>query len=132
MVYAKYSTRSEEQRFKRYKRVLGIVRRITPVPSDSYDKVPQEWQKYSASLLAAQSILNKQISREAMSACFNSRSLLNVTSSRARSRRSPVRSASKSGDDGGGEDSDGGSDPEPPRPLIFTHRLILLAGGEIR
>ena len=56
---------------------------------------------------------------------------LTNSSPRSRSRRSPVRSASKSGDDGGGEDSDG-SDPEPPRPLIYTHRLILLRGGEIR
>lgn len=49
-----------------------------------------------------------------------SRSLLNLSSSRSRSRRSPVRSASKSGDDGGGEDSDG-SDPEPPR---LKHRPL--------
>ena len=42
------------------------------------------------------------------------------TSSRSRARRSPVRSASKSGDDGGGEDSDG-SDPEPPR---LKHRPL--------
>lgn len=46
------------------------------------------------------------------------------TSSRSRSRRSPVRSASKSGDDGGGEDSDG-SDPEPPK--LKLHPLAALS-----
>lgn len=50
-----------------------------------------------------------------------SRSLLNVTSSRSRARRSPVRSAAKSSGDGNaGEDSDG-SDPEPPR---LKHRPL--------
>ena len=61
-----------------------------------------------------------------------SRSFLAAPRTSSRSRRSPVRSAAKSSGDGNaGEDSDGGSDPEPPRPLIYTHRLILLRGGEI-
>lgn len=42
----------------------------------------------------------------------------------SRSRRSPVRSAAKSGDDGGGEDSDG-SDPEPPK--LKYHPLAALS-----
>jgi|GEM_PF-3016847 len=46
----------------------------------------------------------------------------NRTSTRARARRSPVRSAAKSSGDGNaGEDSDGGSDPEPPK---LKHHLL--------
>ena len=41
----------------------------------------------------------------------------------SRSRRSPVRSASKSGDDGGGEEED--SDPEPPK--LKYHPLAALS-----
>jgi len=62
-----------------------------------------------------------------------SRSLLNKSSNRSRSRRSPVRSAAKAGDDGG-EDSDGSDSDLPPWRWLLsnTHRLTLLMGGVAR
>ena len=73
---------------------------------------------------------SKYIAQRCWKLCFSRFIMTSRTSSR--SRRSPVRSASKAGDDGGGGEDSDGSDPEPPRPLIYTHRLILLAGGETR
>ncbi|NCC58827.1 MAG: hypothetical protein EOM17_14560 [Synergistales bacterium] len=67
---------------------------------------------------------SKYIAQRRWKLCFSRFIMTSRTSSRARSRRSPVRSASKSGDDGGGEDSDG-SDPEPPR--LKYHPLAALS-----
>jgi len=64
---------------------------------------------------------------------MRNRSLLNLSSNRSRSRRSPVRSAAKAGDDGG-EDSDGSDSDLPPWRWLLsnTHRLTLLMGGVAR
>lgn len=50
-----------------------------------------------------------------------SRSFLAAPCSRSRSRRSPVRSAAKAGDDGGGDDPDGPG--EPPKPVLTAPSL---------
>lgn len=50
-----------------------------------------------------------------------SRSFLAAPRTSSRSRRSPVRSAAKAGDDGGGDDPDGPG--EPPRPVLTVPSL---------